>query len=109
MGMAAKEPFIRMWPLVILSHPKCSTAMAFFISSSLKTKFSLSSPHTNKTPKQTPTRLTTFLSIPAISRRDSLLLTILPLGFLSLPVGPSLARERRNRKTILPEEYNTSR
>ncbi|KAJ4788417.1 Peptidylprolyl isomerase [Rhynchospora pubera] len=83
--------------------------MAFFISSSLQTKLSLSFPHTNKNPlKPTPLRLTTFISIPAFSRRDSLLMTILPLGLLSLPVGPTLARERRIRKTISPEEYNTS-
>ncbi|KAF3323141.1 peptidyl-prolyl cis-trans isomerase FKBP18 [Carex littledalei] len=81
--------------------------MAFFISSSLKTKLSLSFPHANKTPLL---KQTTFLSFPAaFSRRDSLLMTILPIGgLLSLPVGPTLARERRNRKTISPEEYSTT-
>ncbi|RWW66399.1 hypothetical protein BHE74_00026238, partial [Ensete ventricosum] len=43
-----------------------------------------------------------------ISRRDALLISVLPLGFVALPL-PSQARERRGRKAIAPEEYSTSR
>ncbi|WOL13398.1 peptidyl-prolyl cis-trans isomerase FKBP18, chloroplastic [Canna indica] len=41
-----------------------------------------------------------------ISRRDALLISVLPLSFTVLPL-PSVARERRGRKTIAPEEYIT--
>ena len=43
-----------------------------------------------------------------ISRRDALLISVLPLSFIALPL-PSQARERRGRKAIAPEEYSTSR
>ncbi|RRT62868.1 hypothetical protein B296_00019551 [Ensete ventricosum] len=43
-----------------------------------------------------------------ISRRDALLISVLPLGFVALPL-PSQARERRGRKAIAPEEYSISR
>ncbi|CAL9071285.1 unnamed protein product [Musa textilis] len=42
-----------------------------------------------------------------IRRRDALLISVLPLSFISLPL-PSQARERRGRKAIAPEEYSTS-
>ncbi|XP_064943879.1 peptidyl-prolyl cis-trans isomerase FKBP18, chloroplastic-like [Musa acuminata AAA Group] len=42
-----------------------------------------------------------------ISRRDALLISVLPLSFIALPL-PSQARERRGRKAIAPEEYSTS-
>ncbi|THU63137.1 hypothetical protein C4D60_Mb01t12550 [Musa balbisiana] len=42
-----------------------------------------------------------------ISRRDALLISVLPLSFFALPL-PSQARERRGRKAIAPEEYSTS-
>ncbi|KAF8406728.1 hypothetical protein HHK36_008820 [Tetracentron sinense] len=42
-----------------------------------------------------------------ISRRSALLISVLPLNFISLSL-PSQARERRNRKTIPLEDYMTS-
>ncbi|XP_043709697.1 peptidyl-prolyl cis-trans isomerase FKBP18, chloroplastic isoform X2 [Telopea speciosissima] len=56
-------------------------------------------------PNQNQVRLVA-LPIP-ISRRSALLTTLLPLNLIFLS-PPSLARERRNRKTIPLEDYMTS-
>ncbi|CAK9178292.1 unnamed protein product [Ilex paraguariensis] len=44
---------------------------------------------------------------PPLSRRCAILISVLPLGFVSLSL-PSLGRERRNKKTIPLEDYLTS-
>ncbi|KAJ3693933.1 hypothetical protein LUZ60_009413 [Juncus effusus] len=68
----------------------------------------------SKDPTSTPRRNEMFLKetphipSPSLSRRKSLLISILPLSFLSLPVSPTQARERRSRKTISPEQYTTT-
>lgn len=50
------------------------------------------------------------LPVLPISRRSAILMSpLLPLGLISLLPKPSLARERRNRKTIPIEDYLTSR
>ncbi|KAE9458713.1 hypothetical protein C3L33_09397, partial [Rhododendron williamsianum] len=49
------------------------------------------------------------LPVLPISRRSAILMSpLLPLGLISLLPKPSLARERRNRKTIPIEDYLTS-
>lgn len=50
------------------------------------------------------------LPVLPISRRSAILMSpLLPLGLISLLPKPSLARERRSRKTIPIEDYLTSR
>ncbi|XP_042507788.1 peptidyl-prolyl cis-trans isomerase FKBP18, chloroplastic isoform X2 [Macadamia integrifolia] len=58
------------------------------------------------TAKPNQNQVRVVLPLP-ISRRSALLTTLLPLDLIFVS-PPSLARERRNRKTIPPEEYMTS-
>ncbi|XP_019186721.1 PREDICTED: peptidyl-prolyl cis-trans isomerase FKBP18, chloroplastic [Ipomoea nil] len=66
--------------------------------------FIANSLHSPTRPSNTPTQQAS----PIISRRSALILiSVLPLTLLP-PPQPLLARERRNRKTIPLEDYNTT-
>ncbi|KAF9603345.1 hypothetical protein IFM89_035015 [Coptis chinensis] len=58
------------------------------------------------TPIQKQNQNQLVLPLP-ISRRAALLISVLPLNFIS-PCQPSLARERRDRRVIPLEDYKTS-